>query len=628
MHMKTTPLIVLLFCTLLAPFASAQVPTMVNYQGRVAVGGTNFDGAGQFKFALVNAAGSATFWSNDGTSVAGSQPTAFVPLTVTRGLYSVLLGDTALAGMTQVIPVTVFTNADVRLRVWFNDGVTGFQLLSPDQRIAAVGYAMMAANVPDGIITSNKIANGAINGSKIADFSITSSKLSSNSITSGQLADVVALGLSNVVGRLDVFATSVGTPAITLHGSENRISTYGDDGLEQIRLWGSSFGEVLLFNNTPANAIAGAFSANGSVGGRLRLNNTNASVRAELLGANTGGLLTLYQADGGIGVQVDGDDTGAGSITVRSTNQQIRLFLDGNDSNGGAIWAYNTNGSGRALMDGYGFGGGGSFLAYQNDGAFGAYLLGDDSGAGSLYLYQADGSIGVFIDGDSGGAGLLNLRNTNGSNRVTLDGQSIGGGGEISVFDATGTETVEILGAESSTEGGQIALRKADGTTTILIDADFNGDGRITTQELEITGGSDLSEQFDIKAIHETIRPGMLVCIDPERPGELVMSTKAYDRTAAGVVSGAGGVKPGMLMGQKGTKADGRHPVALTGRVYCMVDASHGPIKPGDLITTSDTPGHGMKVEDHSRAQGAIIGKAMTPLASGKGLVLVLVSLQ
>jgi hypothetical protein len=627
--MKTTlrTTLILLFC-LLATFAPAQVPQMVNYQGRVAVGGTNFDGAGQFKFALVNAAGSTTFWSNDGTSVAGSQPTAFVPLTVTRGLYAVLLGDTFLAGMTQVIPATVFTNADVRLRVWFNDGVTGFQLLSPDQRIVAVGYAMMSANVPDGIITSNKIANGAINGSKIADFSITSSKLLSNSITSGQLADTVSLGLSNVQGRLDVYATTVGTPAISLMGLDNRISTFGDDGAEQIRLWGPSWGQIWLRNSTPANAIAVDLDANGSAGGLLSLRNTNGLVRAQIAGANTGGALTLYQADGGTGVFVDGDDTGAGSLLVNSTNARPRIFLDGNDGNGGAIWVYNTNGVGRALVDGYGSGGGGQFVAYQNDGAIGAWLLGDDSGAGALYLYQADGAIGAVLDGDNGGAGLLNLRNTNGSNRVTLDGQSIGGGGEISVFDATGTETVEILGAESSTEGGQIALRKADGTTTILIDADFNGDGRITTQELEITGGSDLSEQFDIKSVHETIRPGMLVCIDPERPGELVMSTKAYDRTAAGVVSGAGGVKPGMLMGQKGTKADGRHPVALTGRVYCMVDASHGAIKPGDLITTSDTPGHGMKVEDHTRAQGAIIGKAMTPLASGKGLVLVLVSLQ
>ena len=175
---------------------------------------------------------------------------------------------------------------------------------------------------------------------------------------------------------------------------------------------------------------------------------------------------------------------------------------------------------------------------------------------------------------------------------------------------------------------GYLQLYKSDGTATITLQADLSGDGRITTQELQITGGSDLSEQFDINPMQDPLKAGMIVCIDPQNPGQLKPSTKSYDRTVAGVISGAGGVKPGMLMGQKGTKADGQHPVALTGRVYCWVDATHGAIEPGDLITTSDTPGHGMKVTDHTRAQGAIIGKAMTALPQGKGLVLMLVSLQ
>ena len=146
----------------------AQVPQLLNYQGRVAVGTVNFDGSGSFKFALVNAAGTTTFWNNNGSSVAGSEPTAVVPLTVTKGLYSVLLGDTALTGMTTAIPATVFNNPDVRLRVWFNDGTNGSQLLTPDQRIATVGYAMMAGNVPDGAITSAKLAAGAVGGASLA----------------------------------------------------------------------------------------------------------------------------------------------------------------------------------------------------------------------------------------------------------------------------------------------------------------------------------------------------------------------------------------------------------------------------------------------------------------------------
>ena len=73
---------------------------------------------------------------------------------------------------------------------------------------------------------------------------------------------------------------------------------------------------------------------------------------------------------------------------------------------------------------------------------------------------------------------------------------------------------------------------------------------------------------------------------------------------------------------------EGSRNVALTGRVYALADASNAPIKPGDLLTSSDVPGHAMKVTDSSRGTGAIIGKAMSGLKNGQGLVLVLVSLQ
>ena len=69
-------------------------------------------------------------------------------------------------------------------------------------------------------------------------------------------------------------------------------------------------------------------------------------------------------------------------------------------------------------------------------------------------------------------------------------------------------------------------------------------------------------------------------------------------------------------------------PVALTGRVYCKADASAGSIEPGDLLTSSSTPGHAMKVTNYAEAPGAIIGKAMNSLEKGQGLILVLVNLQ
>jgi len=155
-----------------------------------------------------------------------------------------------------------------------------------------------------------------------------------------------------------------------------------------------------------------------------------------------------------------------------------------------------------------------------------------------------------------------------------------------------------------------------------------SGSGRVVTGVMEITGGSDLAERFDVSSAEGTIQPGMVVCIDPSKPGALFVSREPYDRKVAGILSGAGGVGPGMMMAQDGSPADGEHPVALTGRVYCLADASHAPIGPGDLLTTSERPGHAMKARDYGRAQGAVIGKAMTSLQEGQGLVLVLVNLQ
>jgi hypothetical protein len=164
------------------------------------------------------------------------------------------------------------------------------------------------------------------------------------------------------------------------------------------------------------------------------------------------------------------------------------------------------------------------------------------------------------------------------------------------------------------------------GIGTSTPDARLDVAGTARCDVLQIDSGADLSENF---AVAGDPQPGMVVVIDSDRPGGLCVSDRAYDRRVAGIISGAGGVQTGMLMSQAGSVADGDYPVALTGRVYCRCDASTGTIEPGDMLTTSDTPGHAMKVSDYARAQGAIIGKSMTSLKQGEtGLVLVLVNLQ
>lgn len=151
-------------------------------------------------------------------------------------------------------------------------------------------------------------------------------------------------------------------------------------------------------------------------------------------------------------------------------------------------------------------------------------------------------------------------------------------------------------------------------------------DGKTATRSLHIIGGADLAEPFDTEA-DEFVQPGSLMVIDPLNPGKLTLSELPYDSRVAGIVSGAGGVKPGITLQQDGL-LNGKSLVAIAGRVYCLADAETGPIQAGDLLTTSSTPGHAMKAADKERSHGAIIGKAMSSLEQGTGLVLVLVNLQ
>ncbi len=202
---------------------------------------------------------------------------------------------------------------------------------------------------------------------------------------------------------------------------------------------------------------------------------------------------------------------------------------------------------------------------------------------------------------------------------------------EMLLADADDNQTIKIRAKDVSTNiGGEILLYGDSLRKTVEIDGNWSGTnrGRVITDELQIVGGSDLAENFDVRA-DDALKPGLLVSIDPAHPGELALTQRAYDVAVAGVISGANGVHTGFFMGQRGTDvADGHWPVALAGRVYVLADADLGAIEPGDLLTSAPTPGHAMKVRNRRKAQGAVIGKAMTGLAEGKGHVLVLISLQ
>lgn len=142
------------------------------------------------------------------------------------------------------------------------------------------------------------------------------------------------------------------------------------------------------------------------------------------------------------------------------------------------------------------------------------------------------------------------------------------------------------------------------------------------------TLGADCAEDFDVIDVvpdADTNEPGTVVVIGAD--GLLRRSDKPYDKCVAGVVSGAGDLQPGIRLDRQPSQSN-RKPIALAGKVYCKVDASFAPIEAGDLLTTSPTPGHAMKVADEAKAFGTVIGKALRPFESGVGLIPILIGLQ
>jgi hypothetical protein len=148
---------------------------------------------------------------------------------------------------------------------------------------------------------------------------------------------------------------------------------------------------------------------------------------------------------------------------------------------------------------------------------------------------------------------------------------------------------------------------------------------------VEVTGNLTIDKDHDLFLIgadyaealsttDEDVEAGCVVVLGSD--GDIHLCDRDYDPTVAGIVSGAGGVKPAIVL----DRHDGSANVALIGKVWCQADADAAPIRPGDLLTTSATPGHCRRVTEPARAFGAVIGKALTPLVSGQGLVRVLVS--
>jgi hypothetical protein len=304
---------------------------------------------------------------------------------------------------------------------------------------------------------------------------------------------------------------------------------------------------------------------------------------------------------------VTGDDTStdAGGIGVLGTSQAgfgVKGTAPGTgvfgESSGGwmGVYGHSTSENGGAGVMGE---------------AVGVGTYGKSSTAHGVMGESASTTGGAGIWGKAVGPGAVGLsetwHGTYGETKSTTGGAAIRGEHKAGGFGVSG-ESLEANGVGVHGKGARLA-------------AFFEGD-------VEVTGdirllNADCAEDFDVDT--EDIEPGsVLVIADEDR---LRCSTQSYDRRVAGVVSGAGSYRPGLVLDNQGPSAR-RRPLAMVGKVFCKVDADHGPIEVGDLLTTSDTPGHAMAARDGARMMGAVIGKALRPLPQGQGLIPILVGLQ
>jgi hypothetical protein len=253
-----------------------------------------------------------------------------------------------------------------------------------------------------------------------------------------------------------------------------------------------------------------------------------------------------------------------------------------------------------------------------------------DSGMGTNLLMRLTEKANLQINSTTGTTIYANATGGSaiiGQSSVDFQGGVVGAG--------TGVQSRGVIGQHSSGNNGILGSGSVGVYGEAVNGTSFGGyfkhtaggiallvQGLAQIGVVEITGGADLAEKFDVRG---RVKPGMVVEIDALNPGTLRLAKTAYSKRVAGILSGGRNLNAGMVL----SGAKGSHAVALTGRVWVFADARQRAIEPGDLLTTSTLPGHAMSASDAKRSHGAILGKAMTRLPKGaKGQVLVLVNLQ
>ncbi|OPZ44453.1 MAG: hypothetical protein BWY93_00529 [Euryarchaeota archaeon ADurb.BinA087] len=414
----------------------------------------------------------------------------------------------------------------------------------------------------------------------------------------------------------------------------------------------SSYGVYGIASADSVCGVAGSTTGNGSVGVWGNAEGSDAQgVRATTSGKNSPGVMAKstgtsspavyaesakddgvysYGLKNGV-VGKSGDGPGVPFYAGVYGESVYSPGVWGKSTSAQGVLAQSTSYTGAEGISESGFGILGS--SWSNDGVHGVTNSGSgvygESSSGLGVHGVSTSNSGVYGESSSGLGVYGHSSSGNG-----VYGESLSGYGVVGYSPSVGSIGVEGVGeygvwAESRLAGGTGLLAKAPNSSLGGKAAVFYGNVVIRSRSteavlLELGEGLDYSEGFNVSQNIE-ITPGTVLVIDDQNLGTLTVSNESYDRKVAGIVAGANGIGSAVRVG--GDQFD--YDVALAGRVYCNVDTMYGAIEPGDLLTTSPTPGYAMVVKDHTRAQGAILGKAMERMEEGQqGQILVLVTLQ
>ncbi|MGA7313781.1 MAG: hypothetical protein WBX22_07385, partial [Silvibacterium sp.] len=188
----------------------------------------------------------------------------------------------------------------------------------------------------------------------------------------------------------------------------------------------------------------------------------------------------------------------------------------------------------------------------------------------------------------------------------------IGPTGNVGIGTVAPGAKLEVDGNVKLTSGSGASMTFADGTTQ-------------TTAWTGVLCGGDYAESVDVSGDRTNYSLGDVLVIDPDRAGKFLKSAEVYSTTVMGIYS----TRPGVVGRRQTTpKSPEEVPMAMVGIVPAKVSAENGPVRPGDLLVTSSTPGYAMKGTDRTRMLGAVIGKALGSVESGVGVIEVGVTLQ